>query len=91
MARMQLNCAGFGCVGDDNWADLLIARLAAARMNTESIVRFYGQTTSVTAILVDESGEHTFAFHAGASSRFESHLVVSKLDIFDRAQYALFG
>ena len=91
MARLGLNCAGFGCVGDDDWATLLVDRLKKAGMNTESINRFSGHTTSVTAILVDESGEHTFAFHAGASSRFEAPLITHKLEMFERTKYALFG
>ena len=90
MARLGLNCAGLGCVGDDHWATLLIDRLAGAGMNTESIDRIPGQSTSVTAILVDKFGEHTFAFHAGASSRLEAPVITRNLELFERTKYALF-
>lgn len=91
MAKMGLRCAGFGCVGNDDWADLLTDRLKNAGMNADYIVRMPQQQTSATAILVDDSGDHTFAFHPGASTAFSAELVTEHLSLFERSRYALLG
>lgn len=91
LTRMGMACAGFGCVGDDNWADLVTARLNNAGMNTELILPLAGEATSVTAILGDDTGEHNFAFHAGASRRFDSGRIAPHLSVFKRSRFALFG
>jgi sugar/nucleoside kinase (ribokinase family) len=91
MVRMGMTCAGFGCVGDDHWASLLIDRLSIAGMNTEHIERVAGKSTSVTAILVDETGEHNFLFYPGASAEFDADLIRRRFSLFERAEFAHFG
>ena len=91
MAKMGLRTAAFGCVGDDDWANMLESRLTDAGLNTDLVVRSDRRSTSVTAILVDNGGEHTFAFHPGASALFNAELVRHHIDVFERSEFALFG
>lgn len=91
LARMQQKSAALGCVGTDSWGQQLESQLAAGGLNTSSLRRLSDHATSVTAILVDNSGEHNFAFHAGASAQFDASAVRSSIDVFERSRFALFG
>ena len=91
LAKMGLNTAAFGCVGQDEWADVLTRQLTSAGIDTTSLISIPGRCTSVTAIFVDEHGEHTFAFHPGASTQFDRDLIADNLNLFERSGWALFG
>lgn len=91
LAKMGLQAAALGCVGDDVWADILESRFRSVGLATSQLIRVYGQHTSATAILIGDDGEHTFAFHAGASRKFDRSAVLDRLDLFGRSRFALFG
>lgn len=91
MARMGMHCAAFGCVGDDHWATFLTERLAAAGLDTQLLLPLRARATSATAVLVDHNGEHTFAFHPGASAGCDASVIQQHISVFARSRYALFG
>ncbi|MDA1016450.1 MAG: carbohydrate kinase family protein [Planctomycetota bacterium] len=90
-ARLGLRAAAFACVGDDIWADVLLKRFEAEGLDTSPMLRLPHETTSATAVLIGDDGEHTFAYHAGASRRFDRAVVESRHDLFEQAEFALFG
>ena len=91
LARLGLRTAAFGCLGDDLWANVLTQRFETAGLDTSPMIRFLDETTSATAVLIGEGGEHTFAYHAGASRRFDRSIVESRFDLFEQTRFALFG
>lgn len=91
LARMGMKAAGLGCVGMDDWGAWLIRRLNDSGLSTDSMVRLPQAGTSVTAILVDESGDHNFAFHAGASAEFRAGTMRDQRALFQNSRFMLLG
>jgi sugar/nucleoside kinase (ribokinase family) len=91
MGRLGLRVAACGLVGDDDWADVLIAILNREGVDTTHLRRHPESPTSATAVLVGDDGEHTFAYHSGASRRLDRGAILSRLDLFAQAKFALFG
>ena len=91
MSRLGLRVSVLAHVGNDNWAVVLKSMFAAEGVNCEFLLTSESSQTSVTVVLVDDSGEHTFAFHAGASKLFCARTVTDHLHVFARSKFALFG
>ncbi|MCH2127258.1 MAG: carbohydrate kinase family protein [Pirellulaceae bacterium] len=91
MSRLGLKTAALCLVGNDAWGDFLRRQLTAATVDTEHVLTHESAASSVTAVLVDEAGEHTFAFHAGASQMIEKSTYLNRLSLFASSSYALFG
>lgn len=91
LARLGIKTAALASVGDDTWSNLLIALLEKNGVDTAHVVRRANTATSATAVLIGDDGEHTFAYHAGASRQFDRQLVLDNIALFERSQFALFG
>lgn len=91
MARLGLKVAACAFVGSDAWADVLNGLLAREGVDTAHLMRHPESPTSATAVLVDDDGEHTFAYHSGASRRLDRTTLLDRLELFEQAQFALFG
>jgi sugar/nucleoside kinase (ribokinase family) len=91
MARLGLRTSAMAYVGVDHWANVLRALFQSEGLNCDYLLTSDSSQTSVTVVLVDDSGEHTFAFHAGASKLFSARTVADHLDVFRRSRFALFG
>lgn len=91
LAKMGMKSVGLGCVGTDDWAELLIGRLNEVAMVTDHMIRMPNQCTSATAILVDSAGEHNFAFHPGASTGLQIEQLKNNFSLFENSRFALFG
>lgn len=91
LTRLGQRTAALACVGEDLWGELITARLSAAGVETAGVLVEPGCASSVTAVLVDEQGEHTFAFHAGASRRLDRRRILEHLPLFERSKFALLG
>lgn len=91
LGRLESRVAACGFVGDDAWADVLIAVLSREGVDTTHLLRHPESPTSATAVLVGDDGEHTFAFHSGASRRLDRAALLTRLDLFAQAKFALFG
>lgn len=91
MGRLGLRAAACAFVGDDAWAEVLTAILEQEGVDTAHLLRHPESPTSATAVLVGEDGEHTFAYHSGASRRLDGKAVLGCLDLFAKARFALLG
>ncbi len=91
MARLGLEVAALACVGTDNWADHLLSTYQAAGIDTSMLIHCEDHATSVTVVLIDQSGEHAFIYHPGASQQLSKEMLLGQLDNFSRAQFALVG
>jgi len=91
LARLGLKVAACAYVGNDAWADFLGALLDREGIDTTNLMRHAESPTSATAVLVDDDGEHTFAYHSGASRRLDRETLLSRMDLFAQAEFALFG
>ncbi len=91
MARLGLAVGAFGYVGNDVWGDMLTRLFADASLNTQHLLRHPDLPTSISAVLVGDDGEHTFAYHSGASRAFDRATVLARLELFRGSMFALFG
>ena len=91
MSLLGLDVAALACVGDDLWADHLLSTFQAAGIDTQMVVRCEDESTSVTVVLIDESGDHSFIYHPGASQQLSKQMLLGQLDNFSRARFALIG
>lgn len=86
-----------GCVGQDEYAEYILACLKAQKINTDGIVSIPDAPTSFSDVMSLPSGERTFFYASGANTRFSPDMVdlekldcellhigyISLLDIFD--------
>jgi len=91
MARLGLDVAALACVGTDNWADHLIATYQTAGIDTSMVIRCEEDATSVTVVLIDDSGDHAFIYHPGASQQLSKQILLDQLDNFSQSRFALVG
>ncbi|MFZ4636877.1 MAG: carbohydrate kinase family protein [Pirellulales bacterium] len=78
-------------VGDDLWAGEIRARLAAAGVGVAGLESRAGAATSTTAVLIDSSGERSFAHHVGACALFDVAFLRRNAPLFARCRYAVLG
>ncbi|HAY78232.1 MAG TPA: hypothetical protein DCY79_00335 [Planctomycetaceae bacterium] len=90
-AKMGLRSAALGCVGDDVFGRFILDKMSAAGMDVSHVVTRAELPTSATAVLGGEDGEHTFAYHGGASRAFDRHVFAAHREVFQEARFALFG
>ena len=92
LARLGSVTAAFCFVGrDDIYAEVLRRILEDGHVDTNYVFSHPIQATSTTAVLIGDDGEHTFAYHGGASRELRKETIMESLDIFAEARYALFG
>jgi sugar/nucleoside kinase (ribokinase family) len=91
MARLGLQVAAFCVIGQDLWGKFLGEWLVRHRVNVDHVLQHQTAPTSVTAVLVGETGDHTFAYHGGASQQFNRQTVDDNIQLFERSKFALFG
>ena len=78
MRRLGMRVAAAGLVGADPWGELVRARLAEEGVDTTALESHPSRATSTTAVLIDPSGERSFAHHVGAPAALD-------LDFFRRS------
>ena len=66
MARLGMKVASFSYVGNDVWAPLIRQRLQAEGVNVCWLLTHPTGASSTTAVLIDPSGERSFAHCVGA-------------------------
>jgi sugar/nucleoside kinase (ribokinase family) len=62
-ARLGLNSAIIGVVGEDDFGELLLGRLRKDGVNTEAVKTARGYTTGIAFVMYRSSGERRFLFH----------------------------
>ena len=91
LARLGLSVAAASLVGDDPWAGLIRERLVAEGIDAGGVEAAPGQATSTTAVLIDPSGERSFAHHVGACAVLDLAWMRRQLSHFARADWVILG
>ena len=91
MARLGMKTAAFTYVGRDEWARLIRGRLEAEGLDCTGLLEHPTAATSTTVVLIDPSGERSFAHCVGAPKLMDRRLFVDHLDLFARSRMTLIG
>jgi sugar/nucleoside kinase (ribokinase family) len=91
LARLGMRVAAFSLVGDDEWAAVIRARYEEFGIDTQRLTTLPGGATSTTAVLIDPSGERSFAHCVGAPKQMTKSHFLENLDLFARSRMTLIG
>lgn len=91
MRRLGMRVAAAGILGDDPWGELVRARLAAEGIDTTALESHPARATSTTAVLIDPSGERSFAHHVGAMAAVDLAFFRRVSAQWSRSRAALVG
>jgi sugar/nucleoside kinase (ribokinase family) len=91
LARLGMRAAAFSFVGNDEWASVVRRKFAAEGLNTDYLLTHPTAPTSTTAVLIDRTGERSFAHCVGAPKLLNKKLFLDHLDLFARSRMMLLG
>lgn len=91
LARLGLQVAAFSYVGRDDWAGVIRKKLDAEGLETGWLLTHPTAATSTTAVLVDASGERSFAHCVGAPKLMTRATFLDNLELFAQSRLALVG
>ena len=91
LRRLGMRVAAASLVGADLWGDTIRARMTAEGVDASAIESRSSLATSSTAVLIDESGERSFAHHVGAASALDVAFLERHLAAFAASRYAIVG
>ena len=91
MARLGMRTAAFSYVGNDDWAPVIRKRYEQEGVNTERLLTHASGATSTTGVLIDPTGERSFAHCVGAPRLMDRTMFLENLDLFARSRMTLIG
>ena len=91
MARLGLKVAALSYTGGDVWGDIVRETLAAEGIDTRLLISHPSGATSTTVVLIDPSGERSFAHCAGVPRLMNKRLYLENLAIFADSRATLLG
>ena len=91
MQRLGMRVAAASLVGADAWGDLVRSRLTAEGVDCTGIESHPDRATSTTAVLIDPSGERSFAHHVGAPQAIDLAFIRRLMPHWTRSRVALVG
>ncbi len=91
MTRLGMRVAAFSLVGEDEWAAVIRRRYAEEHVDAQRLLTLPGGATSTTAVLIDPSGERSFAHCVGAPKQMDKALFLDNLDLFAQSRMTLIG
>ena len=91
MARLGMQAAALSYVGSDQWGNLLRERYRNEGLGSEHLVRHPEGPTSTTAVLIDASGERSFAHCVGAPERLDRAFFFERIELFAQSRMMLLG
>ena len=91
LARLGLSVAAASLVGTDPWGGLIRERLTGQGLDTTGVESVMGHATSTTAVLIDPSGERSFAHHVGACAAIDLAWIRRQLAVLARARWVILG
>jgi sugar/nucleoside kinase (ribokinase family) len=86
-----MRVAAFTYLGNDEWAEVVRRRFAAEGIDTSALATRSERATSTSAVLIDASGERSFAHYAGAPRLLDKRALLDRLDLFARSRAMLIG
>jgi len=91
MRRLGLAVAAASIVGDDVWGGVVRHRLDAEGIGTAALEMHAEHATSSTAVLIDPSGERSFAHHVGACRAIDMAYLRRQARALSNARLTLLG
>ena len=91
MSRLGMQAAALSYVGADQWGNLLRERYREEGLVAEHLVTHPEGPTSTTAVLIDQSGERSFAHCVGAPELLDRDFFLKRLDLFGQSRMMLLG
>jgi sugar/nucleoside kinase (ribokinase family) len=91
MARLGMKTAAFSYVGRDEWGRLVRSRLEGEGMDCGTLLEHPTAATSTTVVLIDPSGERSFAHCVGAPKQMNGRLFLDHIELFARSRMTLIG
>ena len=91
MARLGMKVAAFTYVGNDEWGAVVRHRLQSEGMDCAGVVTHPTAATSTTGVLIDPSGERSFAHCVCAPKLLNKQTFLDHLDLFARSRMMLLG
>ncbi len=91
MARLGMKVSAFTYVGRDEWAGVIRRRYEAEGLDCACLLEHPTGSTSTTVVLIDPSGERSFAHCVGAPKLMDRRLFLEHLDLFARSRMTLLG
>ncbi len=91
MRRLGMRVAAASLVGNDLWAATIRESLAREGIDIAGLEARPSIATSSTAVLIDPSGERTFAHHVGGCAAIGLGFIRDRLDLFAASRWAVVG
>jgi sugar/nucleoside kinase (ribokinase family) len=91
MRRLGMRVAASSLVGADQWGSLIRSRLEGERVDAAPLAVHPMLATSTTAVLIDPSGERSFAHHVGAPHAIDVAFLKSQAAFFAKTKLAVLG
>jgi sugar/nucleoside kinase (ribokinase family) len=91
MARLGMKVAAFSYVGRDAWASVIRRKYDEEGIDTDRLLTHPTGATSTTVVLIDPSGERSFAHSVGAPVLMDGLLFHQHMDLFARSRMTVIG
>jgi sugar/nucleoside kinase (ribokinase family) len=91
MTRLGMKVAAMSYVGKDDFGAVIRRRLEAEGIDCSRLLIHPTAATSTTAVLIDPSGDRSFAHCVGAPKLMDKALFLQHLDVFARSRMMLVG
>jgi len=91
MAKLGMKVAAFSYVGRDDWASVIRRKYEAEGIDTDRLLTHPTGATSTTVVLIDPSGERSFAHSVGAPILMDGPMFHQHMDLFARSRMMVFG
>jgi sugar/nucleoside kinase (ribokinase family) len=91
LRRLGMRVSAASLVGADLWGEMVRSRLAREGIDADGVESHAELATSTTAVLIDPSGERSFAHHVGAPRAIDAAFIRRLGPLFGRSRFALVG
>ena len=91
MSKLGMRVAAFTYVGNDDWAGVIRRKYQAEGIDTAGLITHPTGATSTTAVLIDPTGERSFAHCVGAPKLMDKALFLKHLDLFAKSRMTIVG
>lgn len=91
MARLGMRTSAFTYVGNDDWASVVRGKYQAEGVDTSRLMTHPTAATSTTAVLIDPSGERSFAHCVGAPKLMNKAMFLDNFDLFQKSRMVVLG
>jgi sugar/nucleoside kinase (ribokinase family) len=91
LTRLGMRVAALGYVGDDHWGTMFRQVLQTEGIDTSHVMNHSITSTTTAIVLIDSTGQRSFAYYPGATEMVDRHTLLDRLELFRQSQVALIG